>query len=304
MSDIFDEMDYMEQVINEGKFSRKNIRKHIIKDIIKTPLFEDKFEKCVELIIKYCNKSYYNSKNKRLRILKQNMCPRNIAAELLIATIPIKTITPIQGVAAKLGTIFGFDNIFEGVQTAAEIIAVCASVDLYDLFSPGSADNEYLSIKSCYSLEEETLQFMANTKYLPPMMVRPNEITCNNDSGYLTIETDSLILGTGNHHQEKLPLDVINIMNSTCLSLDEHMLELEETSKKPLDTAEKLENFNRMKISSRRVYDDLMKQGNKFYNCHKVDKRLRLYSQGYHVHIQSTSYKKSLINLHKKELIT
>lgn len=303
MSDIYDQMDHMEQIINENKFSRKNIRKHIIEDIINTSELEDKFEGCVELIIKYCNKSYYASKNKRLYTLKQNMCPRNIAAELLLVTIPINNIVPIQGVAAKLGTIFGFDNIFEGVQTASEVIAICSSVDLYDLFLPRTADNEYLSIRSCFSLNETTLQFITDTKYLPPMTVKPNEINCNNDSGYLTIDSDSLILGAGNHHQDKLPLDVINIMNGTCMSLDETMLELEETSKKPLDTPEKLENFNRMKISSRRVYDDLIKQGNKFYNCHKVDKRLRLYSQGYQCHIQATSYKKSLINLHKKELI-
>ena len=303
MPDIYNEMDHMEQVINENKFSRKNIRKHIIADIIKTPGMEDKFEQCVELIIKYCNKSYYDSKNKRIRLLKQEICPRNIAAELIIATIPLQSVTPIQGISSKLGNIFGFENIFEGVQTAAEIIGVCAIVDIYDVFRAGEVGNDYLSIKSCYNLEEETLQFMANTKYLPPMMVQPNEITCNDDSGYLTIDNDSIILGAGNHHHEKLPLDVINIMNNTCLSLDERMLELEETSKKPLDTPEKIKNFNRMKISSRRVYDDLMKQGNKFHNCHKVDSRIRMYSQGYHVHIQSTSYKKSLINLHKKELI-
>ena len=41
-----------------------------------------------------------------------------------------------------------------------------------------------------------------------------------------------------------------------------------------------------------------------FYFTWKYDKRGRIYSQGYHVNIQSTSFKKSLINLHNKLVVT
>ena len=36
---------------------------------------------------------------------------------------------------------------------------------------------------------------------------------------------------------------------------------------------------------------------------HKFDKRGRIYSQGYHVHIQGTSYKKAILELHNKEMV-
>ena len=43
--------------------------------------------------------------------------------------------------------------------------------------------------------------------------------------------------------------------------------------------------------------------GNKFYFTHKVDKRGRLYCQGYHINYQSASYKKAMIELANKEII-
>ena len=47
----------------------------------------------------------------------------------------------------------------------------------------------------------------------------------------------------------------------------------------------------------------LAKQGNQFYLTHKVDKRLRLYAQGYHVTTQGSPFKKASIELHKEEIV-
>jgi len=158
-------------------------------------------------------------------------------------------------------------------------------------------------VKANFSLEEKTKQFIANTKYLPPMLVPPREITSNRSCGYLT-KTESVILGKMNHHDKPLALDVLNISNNIALSLDRSMLRFHEKSKKPLDSLEKIDNHRRMVNSSKVVYKELIEQGNKFFLTWRPDKRGRVYSQGYHVNLQSTSYKKALINLHEKHLIT
>jgi DNA-directed RNA polymerase len=40
-----------------------------------------------------------------------------------------------------------------------------------------------------------------------------------------------------------------------------------------------------------------------FHLTHKVDKRGRIYSQGYHVNTQGAAFKKAMIELAKEELI-
>ena len=64
-----------------------------------------------------------------------------------------------------------------------------------------------------------------------------------------------------------------------------------------------MSNFLRLIISSRKVYQELLSYGNSFYLNWRFDKRGRMYSQGHEVNIQSTSYKKALINLTKREII-
>ena len=44
-------------------------------------------------------------------------------------------------------------------------------------------------------------------------------------------------------------------------------------------------------------------EDNPFYLTHKIDKRGRIYSQGYAINVQGNSYQKSLIDLVKKDYI-
>jgi len=48
----------------------------------------------------------------------------------------------------------------------------------------------------------------------------------------------------------------------------------------------------------------MVSQGNEFYLTNKVDKRGRIYSQGYHINTQGTSFKKAMIDLAHEELVT
>ena len=47
----------------------------------------------------------------------------------------------------------------------------------------------------------------------------------------------------------------------------------------------------------------MVSQGNRFYLTHKVDKRGRIYAQGYHITTQGTAFKKAMIELAEPEFI-
>ena len=247
---------------------------------------------------------YYQSKELRVaKLVHSGIAPRDIVLDILSVTLPMTTAQPIQGVVGQLATQLDYDDLFDGVKTASELIAIVCFSDLYDIIPARDSDTGSLMLKSNFTLEEETLQKLSNFKYLPPMLCKPMTVASNNHSGYLTKE-DSVILGKDNHHSRKQALDVINTCNGIALSLDKGMLRFKEKSKKPLDTQEQLDAHNRLCISSNIVYKELLANDNKFYFNWKYDKRGRSYSQGYHVNIQSTSYKKAIINLHEKHLIT
>jgi hypothetical protein len=292
----------MNQYEIEQKFDRKNIRAHILKDI--SAGLEEPIDLSVKLVTDYLtNKTYYKSKLDRLQKLDASLeGVLKIVTEVCILVLPLSTAQPIQGVAGQLGILLDYEDVLEGVKTAAEILAVMAQSDLFNLIPARSSETGSIMIISNYRLEDSTLDYINQTKYLPPMIELPKIITSNYCSGYLT-RTDSVILGSGNHHNGEIGLDVINILNQIPLAIDTNMSGFYEQSKKELNTDEKQRNHNKLVNDSAVVVDDLIDAGNNFWFTHKVDKRGRIYCQGYHVSYQGTSYKKSLINLARKEFI-
>lgn len=293
------ELKKLEQLLIEDKYSRHNIREHILKDIAYG--LEKPLQTAVQALTLYLEGNYYESKNRRLEQLRDKPVLQ-IITEICILVLPLEGAQPIQGVVGQLATYFKYDDLFDGIKTAAEIVAVVCKSNLYDIIPANSSETGSLMIKSNYSLEPETLNYIQETKYLPPMICKPEKVFHNNMDGYLTRQK-SVILGKGNHHNMHLALDVINNLNEIELCLDTFMLEYEEVTTKPLDTYQKITQHSDLVSSSTKVYNDLIEQGNHFYLTWKYDSRGRVYSQGFHVNLQSTSYKKSIINLSKKELI-
>ena len=290
------------QATIEAQFSRHNIRNAIHKDLEKSDLIS--LTTATKTAIKnYIHGRYYKSKDIRIRHLKDNLIMKDLVTDIMVIVMAEEGIQPIQSAASRLANTLDFENVFDGIKTASELLAVVCKTDMFDIIAANQSETGSLMIKSNYRLNDSTLQYIANTKYLPPLVCVPHAITSNSDNGYIT-KNESVILGKDNHHEEYQALDVLNTSQNIALSLDKETLEYEEVSKKPLDTPEKISNFLRIVVSSKQVYQDLLTHGNKFFFTWKYDKRGRVYSQGYHVNIQSTSFKKALINLNQKHLIT
>lgn len=205
----------------------------------------------------------------------------------------------------------------EALQTAAEIIGVLEPLGLWGHYRNSEST---VFIEVYITLDEVMMEQLKYRFYLPPMLTKPNKLRANKDSGYLT-QKDSLILGGGyNHHNGNISLDVLNTLNSITYEVDIEFLEnfeeewhQEELSYEEFKALSKSEkDLYRMDEDTWKVYREqcdaiyghLVKHGNKFHFTHKVDKRGRVYSQGYHLNPQGKAYKKAMLNLAHKEICT
>jgi hypothetical protein len=298
----------LKQEVLEDMYSRTNNKLRILKEIEGSEELLEHIDKVTLEVINWLKEpASYTS----LNILKERMVkykPDDIK-ELIIEVFSVvlfdnraKTIQQVAGA----GIPFFADTFlpFDAVKITAEIVGIMCSLDLVDVIPAMEGQTEYTMVQTDYELTQDIIDKIHETKYMPPMIVKPNHVRKVKDNAYLTFKSNMILGDKHNQHDMGISLDVVNIQNSIPLRLNEFVLGLREESSKPLDTPEKIHNFTRMTSASRDVYNLIMETGNVFYNTHAFDMRGRLYSQGYYVHIQSTEYKKALIDFYYQEVIT
>lgn len=191
-------------------------------------------------------------------------------------------------------------------QRCADAILHAASCDLVDY----DADTEQFIL--LFDVSANVHALIRQYQYLPPMIVPPLEVTSNRGSGYITIQTDSLLL-QDNHHEGDLCLDSINRFNQAALSVNVELVKAIRNSWKQLDKpkdGETFEDFQKRLRAFEKYERDafftialMVEMGNRFHLTHKVDKRGRTYCQGYHITYQGNCWNKSCVELADKELV-
>lgn len=309
-------METMKQIVlqemNEQRYNRKHIDTKIRAAIEGNPGMVAKLNHGVELVKGYMSKTYsYTTKDGQTKVFESKM--RRIA-QLENLDVPTMVIDIFVGIAyclnpelftsvsAQIAARLKFSDRTEAITTVAELMAVLCLTDAFDITKADRSAS--LMIESKVPLSPQLVDFIKSSQYLPPMVCEPLELTHNYSSGYLT-HNDSLILGSGNHHDGDICLDVLNTMNQVALKLDTHFLcTVEEEPTFELDNQEKTDQWNTFKRQSYEFYDLMVSQGNHFYLTHKVDKRGRIYACGYHINTQGTAFKKASIELAHEEIVT
>ena len=288
------------QESNEIRFSRKHIDQKIRKEIQSNPDMMEKVAHGVRLINEYRSKQYYASKNTRIAQLS-GMDMGKVVLDLFVGISYSQQEELFTSVTGQLAGRLQFDDKKEAITTVAELVAVLALTDAFDIVKADKFAS--LMIQSCIPLSKELIGYINNSLYLPPMVCQPLELNSNYNNGHLT-HNDSLILGKGNHHDGDICLDVLNTMNSVALKLDNQFLStVEETPKHDLETDDQREQWKQFKEQSYMFYKLMVKQGNQFWFTHKVDKRGRIYAQGYQITTQGSSFKKASVELMNEELV-
>lgn len=293
---------------NEYQFSRKHIDTYMRQIIDGSSGLQEAVKQGVNLLQGWLSKSYYSSKDARLNEVKK-LNLEELVHTIFIASFYCQMPMSYTTLTAQLAVRLGWAERRDSILTMAEIVAVVADTDVYDI---GRASKYApITLTSRVRLPEKLMDAVERSQYILPMVSEPEDITHNFESPYLTFN-ECQILGSGNRHDGNICLDVINIQNSIPLKLDIAFLSHveEKPSYEPskqataTDTQEKLRQWNEFVRQSKVTYQTLIRQGNRFWLTNKVDKRGRLYAQGYHVHSQGTTYKKAMLELAEGEVVT
>lgn len=275
---------------------------HISKDIQEYLLdkYADEIDSLTTSLREYISQSYWDSKNERLQAIDKDLT--KVILNILTQTVLIASdYVPLLSICGSVS--FGLSR-YHDIQTCADVLWLINQTDLIlvDIVD----DTRY--VQSNMELPDELVNRLTLMCVLPPMLVKPRTLRHNRSCGYLTIGKDSLILGDKeNYHDECISLDVLNTLNSQALCLDLdicYKFQKEFKSEFDKDTDEYLnqrKTYERAKEQFEFFRDKI--QDKTIHFTHKVDKRGRVYSQGYTFNFQGSSYEKACINLKTKEFV-
>ena len=194
---------------------------------------------------------------------------------------------------------------FNDSQVTADMLLRAAEADLVDWESSINMFIVKFTISDDVQAELDKYQFPL------PMVVEPRMVRENMDHGYLT-SRGSLLLRK-NHHEDDICLDHINRVNRIRFSINTEVAHMVKNQWRNLDKPKSGETkadfekrkraFDKYDRTAHVIHRIMVEAGNCFHITHKVDKRGRTYSQGYHINPQGNAWCKAVISLYDKELV-
>jgi hypothetical protein len=307
---------YLLQEKIEKTFSKKFIVQQAVDDLLTCESIVNKLNRGIEYVNSWLNKDH--DVERELRLLAVRELDIKELVMQVVACISLECQKPMKlvSIASLCARHLNMSDKVEAIHTMAEIIAVLGETDLFD----NKKTREGWIVISRVELDSEVTQYADNALYLPPLIIKPRKVRHNRDSGYITQRGESLILGFyENHHDDNICLDVINILNSNEYELDtdfinQYEMEWSEPEfevgkhthyEEEQITAMSKDYFENYFKEQSQFFIKLMKHhGNSLYITNKVDKRGRVYSQGFHINPQGDSYHKAMLNLKHREIPT
>lgn len=292
-------LPYDMQLANEHAYSRKHIDGYILQEL-EQPVVQQAIAHGVQLVQDWMSQSYYASKQARLAQLV-DLDLTELVTKIFQGIAYVQREDLFTSVSAQLASRLQFSDKPEAIATMAELLAVLCETDMFDIIK--ASRQASLTIISRIPIREEVLRYIENSTFQLPMVCPPEYVDHNRKSGYLTYN-ESLVLGSGNHHEGDLCLDVINLQNQVALTLDVEFLKQHELQPSfDILTPAQRQQWEDFKYTSQHIWLHLFNQGNRFYLTNKVDKRGRLYSIGYHVNTQGNQFQKAMIELADGEVV-
>lgn len=293
---------YALQETNERRFAKKHINKYVETFIKEDPALSQKILDGKALLQQWLEGEYWDSKNERLAQVA-TMDLDDLVLQIYVGTAYFSKAELFVSATTQLAAKLGWADKTEAITTMAEICAVLSHTDVFDIDKATSHPQSSVVMVSNIELPPAILDAMARSQYVPPMVSIPMEVESNFESPYYTFN-ESQVLGKQAAHSGNICLDALNLQNRIPLSLNVEFLKaVEEKPTHDIDDRQKSNEWSVFRNQSNETYLMLIQQGNKFYITNKVDKRGRMYAQGYHVTTQGVPHKKAMIELANKEVI-
>ncbi len=311
---------YKQQLYIETKYSKQNARKVTLMELEKSGFeIQYKLHEWLEQVEDWFNEDAgYDRMNQEKAEAIEYITAEALSdffSEVMVLTLSTQSLLNIQAVLGQTLHILEMPDEIEfryQMKIASELLVLMAQIDVLDIdIGEEEVENEEgdielvhaLWIRSVYELPDDVLAYIAQLQYLPPMLVKPFAPESNrNGGGYLSVRNPMVLNHSRNVHSMPMDKTAITILQKIPFCFDEHVLATQEQPNKVLDTLQKKKQFNILRQGSRNVYEEMQANSDKFYFHWRADKRGRLYSQGYHMTVQGTEYKKALIDFANKEI--
>lgn len=314
-SDTFNKPEYLQRA-NEYTYARQFIDNYIEHEITENADLQERINATCERIFQWAAESYYESKEIRIHPLSLYTSEQmhQLVTRMAVVSAYAQEPEGMVNIVGQMTSALNWDDQKASVTTVSELLTLLSAEDIIDItWQPSKNEGARFGQLSCFvnagfRLSELLLSYIELSQYLPPLVAEPKTVKKNAHSGYHTHNSHVVL----NHpNNEFLSLDVINTQNKTALRLCPRFLEANEpVPNKELDSAEKIQAWNKFMEDSKKVYELLLKQTHTMgdeplpiYFNHKYDSRGRMYCQGYHVSYQGSAYNKAAVELHKQEYI-
>ena len=200
------------------------------------------------------------------------------------------------------------------------LIALCAKrMELQDASNliEELVENEWISwngiqLITALDLSDDVKKELDLYQFPLPMLIQPRKVNKNNDTGYWFCKKGSIIL-KNNYHEDDVCLDVINKANGirlklnakTCVMVHNQWRNIDKKKSGETDEEykDRIRQFDKFNERATQIQEWLINEGNTFYLTNKVDKRGRMYSQGYFINSQGTDYQKACIEFKHGEFL-
>lgn len=184
--------------------------------------------------------------------------------------------------------------------------------------------DKYTRLHNVWELDDKVKHTLEQFRFVNPMIVKPlpvNQKGNNRGSGYLTIGSDSLLLG-GQYHTKDICTEILDKLNDTAYEINTDLMRTYRNSWKHMHAPKKANGIDQMKDETMDEYNkriqafedyeklvfksvaEIYNSENQMYLTHKYDKRGRVYCVGYQLSYQSNSYGKAILNFKNKQTVT
>ena len=163
-----------------------------------------------------------------------------------------------------------------------------------------------------FDVTPDIQEMLDKYQYPLPMVMSPEPVKENFDTGYLTMKKLVILNGSDYFDDKDVCLDHLNRANRVPLALNmETALSDQGKYIRPTQaTGEDFSEFRKRQkqadtfyATSLSVMETLTSLSDRIHLTHRFDRRGRCYASGYHVNTQGTDYNKAVLELAQKEII-
>jgi hypothetical protein len=192
-------------------------------------------------------------------------------------------------------------------QAVADKLLLMVELDYLDF----DTDLDKFTVK--YDLSDDVKEMLDRFQFPLPMVVKPEKVTDNYTTGYLTMKHLLVLNGSDYFDDKDICLDHLNRANQVALSMNFDVITSDQGKfVKPVrQTGEDFDEYKKRVKQAEQFYqttivvmDQIAQLSDEVYLTHRYDRRGRVYASGYHINSQGDDYRKACLQLARKEVLS